>query len=269
MSVRGVFLWVADSKMPDSPYEAASAECPVTSALRSRCGYYYDLRLWSHLDLPQVERWLSNFRPDELPYAEAILDSLIYLNNEMIERQFASAFHSLSAVICGDATDFTQAKAAWQRFRDEVHVTHVTGEAPNPTDSGHTFARHARQTLLIDETHIFSPESALHQQLVVAPAPLVFVDDFSGSGNQFLDTWTRAVPVGTGLSSFEGAAAAGKVGPVYYCLPVITDYALNESGARRRPSTFKQHTSYPMSTARGTLEPSYSRRHCCLIRTHF
>ncbi len=198
----------------------------MNEALLSQCRYLHDLRLWTHVPTPRVERWLGNFLPDELPFAEALLEAFIYLNDQMIDRLFASAFHNLSGGDLGSGASYASRQAEWQRFRGDVHITHVTGEEPNSSDSGYAFARRARMSLLVDQSHIFPPDEALRQQLVAGPTPLIFVDDFAGSGNQLLDTWTREVVVGTVRRSFAATAQAGVLGPVFYCLPVITSYAL-------------------------------------------
>lgn len=199
----------------------------MNEALLSQCRYLHDLRLWTHVPTPRVERWLGNFLPDELPFAEALLEAFVYLNDEMIDRLFASAFHNLSGGDLGSGASYASRQADWQRFRDDVHITHVTGEEPNSSDSGYAFARRARMSLLVDQSHIFPPDEALRQQLVAGPTPLIFVDDFAGSGNQFLETWTREIVIGTTKRSFAGMAQAGLLGPVFYCLPVTTSYAVD------------------------------------------
>lgn len=210
----------------------------MNPALASQCEFFYNLGLWAGLPPSQVEQWLSNFQSAELPFAEALVESLVYINGDMVERLFSSAFHNLSGRI-GGSGDYATRQAAWQRFRDEVVVTHVTGETPNPSDSGYTFARLARRAWSIDESHILGPDQALRDQLTNSPAPLIFVDDFCGSGQQFLRTWQRPVPVGTGLHSFESAAAQGLLGDIFYCLPVITQYAL-ERLEREAPGVIVQ-----------------------------
>jgi hypothetical protein len=70
-------------------------------------------------------------------------------------------------------------------------ITHVTGENPNATDSGHVFARKARQVLGIREDQILYPEVAIQKLCCNDYDNIVFVDDFLGSGEQAFATLHR------------------------------------------------------------------------------
>ena len=56
---------------------------------------------------------------------------------------------------------FLTLQAKWRLFVDTVIITYVTGETPNPTDSGVSFARRARQSLRIDQAMIMEPDEAV------------------------------------------------------------------------------------------------------------
>jgi len=65
--------------------------------------------------------------------------------------------------------------------------TPVCGETPNPTDSGNLICRRVRQVLGVNEDRIKNTQEAM--RTAANGDPVVFVDDFIGSGDQFLSTW--------------------------------------------------------------------------------
>ena len=89
-----------------------------------------------------------------------------------------------------------------------------------PTDSGYIFSRIARDALDISETRIFDVPEALKALDQGLDAPLVFVDDFVGSGDQFSDTWTRRWEINNHSVSFEMFASRMQ-NPNIYC-PVLS-----------------------------------------------
>ena len=139
--------------------------------------------------------WLQNFRNDERPYALNILNVFLYFSNPIIDAMFHSNVHSLSSAVTLYATSLAEARAQWQMFLSTVLVTYVQGEHPRPTDSGLVFARKARQVLGISENHIVHPWEALSVIVQRPLTPILFVDDFVGSGTQMIETWTRKFPM--------------------------------------------------------------------------
>jgi hypothetical protein len=111
---------------------------------------------------------------------------------------------------------------------DTVYVTYVSGESPNPSDSGFSFARRAKKLLGISEDRIVHHPDLLSLILAGVARNVVFVDDFAGTGNQFLTTWRRPYQVPAGpILSFERASPLRGLS-FYYC-PVLCA----ELGARR------------------------------------
>lgn len=193
----------------------------------TKCDYFVDVRLWPLLDELNPERWLSNFREDELEHAVHLLQSFVYYSEEITNALFKSAFQSLSKVVCNDSDSFLTMVTGWQSFVDTAIFTHVTGENPRPTDSGYAFARKARQVLSIEDERIVSPDVAM-QRVLQRKAPVIFVDDFVGSGDQFIHTWHRPVNLSKGYTqTFEAIAALG-VADFYYIPVVATQYGLSE-----------------------------------------
>lgn len=193
----------------------------------SKCDYFVDVRLWPLLDELNPERWLSNFREDEMEHAVHLLQSFLYYSEEVTNALFRSAFQSLSKLVCNDADSYMTMVTAWESFVDTAIFTHVTGENPRPTDSGYAFARKARQVLSIDDSRIVSPEAAM-QRVLQRKAPVVFVDDFVGSGDQFVHTWHRQVTLSAGYAQTFSAIAALGVANFYYIPVLATRYGLKE-----------------------------------------
>lgn len=189
--------------------------------------YYSRIRLWAGIPANiKTRAWLDNFEAVERPYALALLDSFLYFNTDLTDKLFTTAFHSLAAHVCSTTGVYAARKSEWLNFRSEVLITHPTGERPNATDSGYLFDRKARQLLSLPESRIAPPEDVLTWLVLKGSRPVVFVDDFAGSGDQFIKTWQRVYQLPTGdNTSFAEQAKLGRVDRVYYSPAVCTEYA--------------------------------------------
>lgn len=173
------------------------------------------------------ERWLNGFQDEDLDHAVSLLESLVYFSMEQTTKLCTSLFHSLSSEVAGGLSTYADRKAVWSGFVANCLVTFPTGERPNPTDSGHTFARLARQELGIDELRFMYPEEVVERLYRGEGRPIVMVDDFAGSGDQFLKTWARMYTMSDGSqTSFERVAHTSPIN-VYYIPAVATEYAFN------------------------------------------
>ena len=178
------------------------------------------------------ERWLNGFHDEDLDHAVSLLESLVYFSMEQTTKLCTSLFHSLSSEVTEGLTTYADRKAAWGAFITDCLVTFPTGEKPNPTDSGHTFARLARQELGIEEERFLYPEEVVERLHLGERRPIVMVDDFAGSGDQFLKTWSRSYAMTDGqMSSFEQIAHASPI-EVFYIPAVATEYAFKRIEAQ-------------------------------------
>lgn len=148
------------------------------------------INVWPSVTELDPSGWMSNFTPEEQTLAGHLLSGFTYINKEMCSALFISAFHQLSMDphLRGSSPS---RHSNWEWFRNNVVITHVEGETPSTTDSGHIFARMARTALGIPESNIVTPERALRILSSGSRRPIVFVDDFLGSGSQFVSTWKR------------------------------------------------------------------------------
>jgi hypothetical protein len=188
--------------------------------LQAKCDHFVDVQLWPLKAQLQPEQWLSNFHEDELDHAIHLLNAFMYFSTALVDNMFVAAFQTLSRFFRGYNDVFLTSQAAWKDFLARVRFTYVTGEIPNPTDSGFAFARRARQLLGIEEVRIQDPESVLKYLFTDGPCPVVFVDDFVGSGSQFVTLWNRPIPAESGAPISFSQLSRIRGQTFYYC-PLI------------------------------------------------
>lgn len=166
--------------------------------------------------------WLANFTNEEMDVALALLESFIYLNEESTTKLLVSAFRSIGNSRLGSAYMGAHVTpSAWNQLQVDMVVTYPTGEEPNASDSGHLFVRRARQVLGVGEAQIFEPAKAVELLATHPGVPLVMIDDFAGSGDQFLKTWDRVYPTSRGDLSLASLSGSQRL-DAYYVVPVIT-----------------------------------------------
>ncbi|MDA9425784.1 phosphoribosyltransferase-like protein [Bradyrhizobium sp. CCBAU 53380] len=183
---------------------------------------FIDFQLWPLSSRLDPIGWLRNFTPAEQEFALHLLNSFSFFSDLLVREMFLAAFQNVSNQFHPISLDFGAAKLLWRQFCDELVVTFVTGENPNPTDSGFLFARMARQFLSIPEERIIEPRDALRLLVSGSDRPILFVDDFVGSGQQFISTWNRLYDIGLtsgGRMSFRMHAALN--GGRYFYTPVV------------------------------------------------
>lgn len=194
--------------------------------------------VWPMSDRINPRAWLNNFRDDEVPYALDLLRSFVYFSEGMSEVLLRSAVQRLGQ----EVLDFNAAPhvvaSAWRGFVDGLVVVPVRGEDPNPTDSGFAYVRSARNALGLNQSQFHEERDALQLLQSVHHAgvrrDVVFVDDFVGSGNQFVTTWQQEVPLaGGGELSFDRIASA-TASRFFYC-PLVATEAGAEAIARYCP----------------------------------
>jgi hypothetical protein len=190
----------------------------------ARCRYFAAVSLWptpgEGLD---PEGWLRNFSEDEERHALYLLNAYVYFSRWIIDRLFVESFHSLCPIVANPCQEFEPLRECWRDFNKRVVIVPVRGERPNPSDSGALFVRRARDLLAIDETRLLEPDEAIAAIEQTPDLPIVFVDDFVGSGSQMLTTWQdkHAASGNPERKAFQDLAATG-AGRYYYCPVVAT-----------------------------------------------
>lgn len=200
--------------------------------VRRKLEYFQDIHLWPPRATVDPERWLANFLPDEQEYAVNLLNVFLFLNQYIVDQLFLATVHSISSWLVG-ATPSPSGEGArrWSQFLHDVVVTYVESEYPNPTKSGYTFARKARQVLGLLECQIRHPNQALDDIADNPGKPVLFVDDFVGSGNQMTTTWQREYRVRGNLRTSFRERAALHGGRFLYCPLVCTSHGHSQVSA--------------------------------------
>ncbi len=190
-------------------------------AVLAKCAYYTKVGLWP-LPLSGVDPrgWLENFRAHEERHAVYLLNAFLYFADFVIDRVFVAACHGLSHRAIQQQTEGADEVACWNAFLEGLIVTAVRGERPAPTDSGPLFTRRARHRVGIDKTRILDQRDAIAHTARTG-GDVLFVDDFVGTGNQFVDTFRRTFEIGNRGFSFASLYSAG-VGRYFYCPVVAT-----------------------------------------------
>lgn len=192
--------------------------------VESKCAYFIDVQLWPREYLLNSHSWLTNFTAEEMEYAIHLLTAFMYFSGDLTTELLKAAFQRLSSLIVPMTGPYVQAQAQWDHFQQNVILTYVTGEQPSDTDSGHVFARRARQDLGIPEDNIMNPANALASLLSKGHRPVVFVDDFVGSGDQCIKTWNRDVRLPTGQVASFARYSRVRRGQFFYCPLLCTNY---------------------------------------------
>ena len=182
--------------------------------------YFTEVQLWPITSRLDPVSWLRNFRDEERPYAVHILNVFLHLSDPIIDAIFVATIRSLASDVASCATSSGDAHSLWRNFLSSIRVTYVQGENPRPTDSGHLFSRRAR-LLRIPESRILRPDEALDYITHNPLDPLLFVDDFVGSGSQMERTWMREF---TNVESTQGLSFQDVVGPEHYVVyvPIVS-----------------------------------------------
>lgn len=198
------------------------------AALDERCTAFVQLQAWPLLERLDWQGWLSNFSIGDEPfYARCLLEAFIYFSAVHSEALLRAAFHALSRDVCSRESDPGARTTLWRNFLDRVVLTYVEGEQPSPTDSGLAFARRGRIILGIPQDRIVAPARALELLERDRNLPVVFLDDFVGSGKQFEKTWARPY---TGAGDSFASLASQASTPIWYVPLLATQYGLNRLG---------------------------------------
>lgn len=197
--------------------------------LLEKCSDFARFQIWPLRARLDPKAWLDNFDPNDRPLAGHLLNAFMYFSDDITRQLFIAGLQSISVLPAWKNRRAGDPLNEWAPFLNSAVFTYVTGETPSPADSGHLFVRKARDYAGIPESRIVSPEKALELLIATAPdAPIIFVDDFVGSGNQFVETWQRPYDLNGAYHSFQMVAhsrrQAGDPLEVYYAPAVCTQF---------------------------------------------
>jgi hypothetical protein len=193
--------------------------------LLSKCRYFVTTQLWPSGTRIDPEGWLGNFLPAEEFHALHLLNSFFYFSHDLTTRLFVAAITNLSQNVISVKRGFVRSRGEWRTFIGLAHFVRVTGEKESDADSGYVFVRMARQELGVDESRIVRHPDILSRLLVDPGIPVIFVDDFVGSGYQFINLWHRQYEIAGGRTiSFDILSRSLRYPLLYYC-PLISTTA--------------------------------------------
>ncbi|MEN5264801.1 hypothetical protein [Stenotrophomonas sp. TWI587] len=165
---------------------------------------------------------MSNFRESERPFASRLLAGVTFFSNELVIAMFRAVFKNLSQSVLRSRSNYLAAVNEWASFVDSVIIVRVASQASSEADSGYIFTRLARDVIGIPEERLMSPHAALECIHREPQQNIVFVDDFVGTGEQFVDMWKQIHELSDAFVSFESLAltsGAGRVG--FYYIPLV------------------------------------------------
>lgn len=183
----------------------------------TKCKYYRDIRLWPLSDEFNYDQWLANFQEgEERDIAMRILEFFTYFPDAIINQMLITVIGKCGYFLKSYKPDWTH-----DMFKSDCYYSYIPGEDPNPTDSGHIFARKLRDVVGIPESQLFEFQPLLSKIKQEHNKIIILVDDFVGSGNQVFEAWNNSADEFTALSLKELVEQNGHT--VIYA-PLIVNY---------------------------------------------
>ena len=187
-----------------------------------KCELFSACALWPREPTVRPRAWINNFEENDKAIAAVLLDHFVFFSGIATDQLLVSSMRSVSSYIRR-----YRGIDGHRKYMNDVIFTPVLGENPNPTDSGQLFCRKLRQLLGISDDRFVTLELA--HKLAEAGHPVIFLDDFVGSGDQMASTWSRESSSGV---SFETIAKQRVLDATYMAL-VATD-----AGSKRLADDF-------------------------------
>lgn len=153
-----------------------------------RSRYFRDVHALPLTDEFDYLGWLKNFNTDkDIELACRILDLFSYYPKKMVDQMLITSVGRAGYELSKYFHDWKHSD-----FKTRCFYSFIPGENPNLSDSGNLFIRKLRDVLDIPESR-FIDYREIHQLLERSsiPLPVIFVDDFVGSGAQCYKAWCQ------------------------------------------------------------------------------
>lgn len=143
--------------------------------------------LWD-IRMPRLESWNKQFcGPEEQFFAACLLDQLIFRTSQQFEAGLRSLFRSnLNGTIFLDVQDLHLSQLISGRNDPKLRLVPVICETDPPTKSGPLVLRRLQRILQIYQKWMCWPWQATEGIGKSGVETVIFVDDFLGSGHQFV-----------------------------------------------------------------------------------
>jgi len=150
--------------------------------------YFRDVQVCPLSGKFNYKGWLNNFTENyDKELACLMLDFFNYYPENMVNQMLRTSVGRAGYELSKHFPDWDH-----KNFKNRCYYTFIPGENPNPSDSGNLFIRKLRDELNIPEDRLFDYRDIYKLlESVTAPIPLIFVDDFVGSGAQCYKAWCR------------------------------------------------------------------------------
>ncbi|WP_210522153.1 phosphoribosyltransferase-like protein [Hymenobacter terricola] len=186
--------------------------------------------MWPPTNAIDSRQWLKNFvSKEEKAVAHDLLRGFLVFSERMTRELFRSAIQKIMPHVVDFSLPAAEVQAAWRQAVERMLIVPVRGETPNLTDSGFGYARLFRDVFGLRQSQFLPITQVVSRTMgAVAPAPIVvFVDDFVGSGEQFIKLWqAQQEQAQHGWAfSFEEAAPSGAA-QFFYCPLAASSYGL-------------------------------------------
>ncbi len=196
----------------------------VVREVLAKCDALKAAKLWPAEPRLRPRAWLNNFDEQDRSTAAMLLDRFSFYDDHLTQRLLRASYNSLADGLPKGPS--APAREVLLSALPNAFFTPVEGERPNRSDSGNLMCRKARQVLRIPQDRILDPAQAFSQ--AARGNAVVFLDDFIGSGDQFLTTW-HTVRSPSAPRSFAEAYQNRPFTAAYVTL-VATDYGLKQIG---------------------------------------
>ena len=165
----------------------------------SKCKAYIRSGYWEEIDIHSLRGWLGNFKtPADKYFSACMLDALVYRSRKMVD---SSLKHISSSIIpnffSSSGLQINEENLAnWclslQTGKDvPFRFVAIEGVDNKPGKSGSIVARQIKESLDL-AGHLTPLVENLHKVPDSVKA-IVFIDDFSGTGEQFIDYYNNKV----------------------------------------------------------------------------
>jgi hypothetical protein len=189
----------------------------LETQLLERAKYFQSVQIWPLSDDLNYEGWLKNFKgPKEKEIGSLILDFFIYISAKLTDQLLISSINKAS-------TSLSQIFPDWNHFdlSNRCIYSYIPGETINISDSGFSFIRKLKEVIGIPEER-FVDYTKLYDKLDgKKPTPVIFVDDFVGTGEQCSKAWNRNRTLFKGMTLNDMAI---KWGHVFVYAPLIVNH---------------------------------------------
>lgn len=157
-------------------------------AIIKKSDFFKELQVWPLNEVLNCKGWLNNFSDIEREIACHILDFFIFYPRNMVNKMLKKVIGHAGYIFESHFSDWK-----YEDFKTRCFYSFIPGETSNPTDSGHTYVRKLRNSLEIPEERIVYNDDLYRILERYTNLPIIFVDDFVGSGAQCDYAWNKKV----------------------------------------------------------------------------